>query len=60
MDRIIYFKTKPMENVLINNDDKVMELIIEKNRSAARVSFLIGLCINLFGLGIAIGILAMS
>ncbi len=40
--------------------DKTTELLIERNGSAALVSFLIGLSINLFGLGIAMGILAMS
>ena len=36
------------------------DLMIERNKHARSVSFLVGLCINLFGLGIAIGILAMS
>jgi hypothetical protein len=44
----------------MKENSKSMELLIERNRNAAVLSFLIGLSINLFGLGIAIGILSMS
>tara|TARA_R100001163_G_scaffold63983_1_gene57089 strand:- start:1125 stop:1259 length:135 start_codon:yes stop_codon:yes gene_type:complete len=44
----------------MKDSNGTLELLIERNRSAALVSFLIGLSINLFGLGIAIGILVMS
>jgi hypothetical protein len=44
----------------MKENSKSMELLIERNRNAAAVSFLIGLSINLFGLGIAMGILLMS
>ena len=44
----------------MKENSKSMELLIERNRNAAAISFLIGLSINLFGLGIAMGILLMS
>jgi hypothetical protein len=44
----------------MKENSKSMELLVERNRNAAAISFLIGLSINLFGLGIAIGILSMS